>query len=114
MHLGRAIANTQLYLLDPHHLETAAIEPVPIGVLGELCIGGLGLARGYLNRPDLTQERFIPNPLRSPRSPSNPEKFGNSESSTKPEILPVTFQMAALSTLDGLIIRLKFAAFGLS
>jgi amino acid adenylation domain-containing protein/thioester reductase-like protein len=79
--LGRAIANTQLYLLDPHHLETGAIEPMPIGVPGELCIGGIGLARGYLNRPDLTQERFIPNPLRSLLSSSNQEmqKFGNSE-----------------------------------
>ncbi|NJR39854.1 MAG: AMP-binding protein [Leptolyngbyaceae cyanobacterium CSU_1_4] len=77
--LGRAIANTQLYLLNPHHLETGADEPVPIGVPGELCIGGLGLARGYLNRPDLTQERFIPNPLRSPLSFS-PAKIQNQTS----------------------------------
>lgn len=55
--IGRPIANTQVYILDPH------LNPVSIGIPGELHLGGAGLARGYLNRPELTAEKFIPNPF---------------------------------------------------
>ena len=55
--IGRAISNTQLYVLDQH------LQLMPIGIAGELYIGGDGLAQGYLNDRELTTERFIPNPF---------------------------------------------------
>jgi len=55
--IGRPIANAQIYILN------SSLHPVPIGVPGELHIGGVGVARGYLNRPELTAEKFIPDPF---------------------------------------------------
>lgn len=55
--IGRAIANNRLYVLDTH------LQPVPIGVAGELCVGGAGVGRGYLNDPELTRRSFLRDPF---------------------------------------------------
>ena len=55
--IGRPVSNTQAYVLDGH------MEPLPVGVKGELYLGGAGQARGYLNRSELTAEKFVPNPF---------------------------------------------------
>lgn len=57
VHIGKPIANTKAYILD------AFLNPVPIGVTGELCIAGDGVGAGYLNRPELTAEKFVDNPF---------------------------------------------------
>jgi amino acid adenylation domain-containing protein len=60
--IGRPLANTQVYILDPY------LKPLPVGVIGELYIGGAGLSRGYLNLSELTAEKFISNPFEKAKS----------------------------------------------
>ncbi|MBD2824488.1 non-ribosomal peptide synthetase [Xenorhabdus szentirmaii] len=68
--IGRPIANTHIYLLDPYG------QAVSIGAIGEIHIGGDGVARGYLNRPELTAERFLPDPF-SPETGARMYKTGD-------------------------------------
>lgn len=67
--IGYPVANTQVYILD------SALNLVPIGIPGELYIGGAGLARGYLNRPELTDETFIANPFDDAEHESSPRLY---------------------------------------
>ena len=55
--IGKPVSNTQCYILDKH------MQMVPVGIPGELCLGGDGLARGYYKRPELTKAKFVPNPF---------------------------------------------------
>lgn len=57
IHLGRPMANVNVWILDEHH------QPLPIGVVGEMCIGGVGLSPGYLNKSEQTEQRFITHPF---------------------------------------------------
>ncbi len=68
--IGRPIPDLQLYILDQHR------QPVPIGVPGEMYVGGAGVARGYLNRPELSNERFVPDPF-SPEKNARLYKTGD-------------------------------------
>src|SRR5262249_15974102 len=60
--IGRPLANTRVYLLNDY------MEPVPVGVPGEIYVGGIGVTRGYLNLPDLTEARFVHDPFRKSSS----------------------------------------------
>lgn len=57
IHIGRPVANTRIYVLNDK------LEPVPVGIMGEICISGYGVSRGYINAPELTAEKFLPDPF---------------------------------------------------
>jgi acyl-CoA synthetase (AMP-forming)/AMP-acid ligase II/aryl carrier-like protein len=85
--IGRPIADTQVYLLDPH------LQPVPVGVPGELHIGGDGVALGYLNRPQLTAEKFIPSPFSTSAQLAQREQPEANDSSERGNNFPLSHRM---------------------
>src|SRR6202035_3139630 len=64
--IGRPLPGVEVYVLD------GGLEPLPVGVPGEICLGGDELARGYLGRPEATAERFVPSPFAGPLSAGTP------------------------------------------
>ena len=105
--IGLPIANTTAYVVEP------GLEPAPVGVWGELLLGGLGLARGYLGRPDLTAERFIPSPFVDPSDRSDPsDRAGGGKTGKggglRQTLAPLFLELAhdLLAGLDGLALAL--------
>lgn len=84
--IGRPIANTAIYVLDMR------LEPVPIGVAGEIYVGGSSLARGYLNRPALTADAFVPNPFAVADSAGSRRLQGGSDTLGSDDRLPFAGQ----------------------